>query len=44
MSVPTSKIFTGLFAFTTLVFGGVAYYLYQKVRRQKVNLSGGSMA
>ena len=41
MSVPTSKIFTGLFAVTTLVFGGVAYYLYQKVRRQKVNLSGG---
>ena len=45
-SVSASKVFVGLFAVTTVVFGGVAYHLYQKVRRQKVNLgeADGTMA
>ncbi len=44
--VSASKVFSGLFAVTTVVFGGVAYHLYQKVRRQKVNLgeTDGTMA
>jgi hypothetical protein len=37
--VPASKIFAGLFAISTVVFGGVAYHLYQKARRTNVDLS-----
>lgn len=46
-SIPASKVFAGLFAATTLAFAGVAYYLYQKARRQNVHLSssdGGALA
>jgi hypothetical protein len=45
-AVSASKVFASLFAVTTMVFGGVAYYLYQKVRRHKVNLgeADGTMA
>jgi hypothetical protein len=44
--VAASKVFAGLFAVTTIVFGGVAYHMYQKVSRQKVNLTtaDGSLA
>ncbi len=44
--VAASKVFATLFAITTIVFGGVAYHLYQKVGRQKVNLTtaDGSLA
>lgn len=46
ISVSASKIFVGLFAATTVVFGGVSYYLYQKVDRSNVDLSssGGALA
>ncbi len=45
-TVSASKVFASLFAVTTMVFGGMAYYLYQKVRRHKVNLgeADGTMA
>lgn len=46
-SPSAAKVFAGLFAATTIVFGGVAYYLYQKAARANVDLSsteGGAMA
>jgi len=46
-SIAASKVFAGLFAATTAVFAGVAYYLYHKSRRQNVHLSsndGGTLA
>lgn len=46
-SIAASKVFAGLFAATTVVFAGVAFYLYQKARRQNVHLSstdGGTLA
>lgn len=46
-SVSASKVFAGLFAATTVLFAGVAYFLYQKAKRQNVHLSGqdgGAMA
>lgn len=46
-SVSAAKVFAGLFAATTVVFAGVAYYLYEKAKRGNVNLSsseGGSLA
>lgn len=33
-----SKVFAGLFAVTTIAFGGVAYYFYQKAQRTNVAL------
>ena len=44
--VPASKVFASLFAVTTIVFGGLAYHMYQKVQRQKVDLTSadGSLA
>lgn len=38
-SVSASKVFAGLFAATTVVVGGVAFYLYQKAQRNNVDLS-----
>ena len=45
--VSAAKVFAGLFASTTIVLGGVAYYMYDKSRRSNVALSGadaGAMA
>jgi hypothetical protein len=45
--VSAAKVFAGLFAATTIVLGGVAYYMYDKSRRSNVALSGadaGAMA
>jgi len=39
--VAASKVFAGLFAATTVVFAGVAYVLYNKARRNNVDLSSG---
>jgi len=46
-SVPASKVFAGLFAATSVAFAGVAYYLYEKSKRQNVHLTstdGGALA
>lgn len=46
-SVSASKVFAGLFAATTIVLAGVAYYLYDKSRRANVALNsdgGGALA
>ncbi|KAL3796418.1 hypothetical protein HJC23_004215 [Cyclotella cryptica] len=34
-----AKVFAGLFATTTIIFGGVAYFLHQKVQRVGVSLN-----
>jgi len=42
-----SKVFAGIFAATTVVLGGLAYFFYKQARRNNVNLSsreGGTMA
>jgi hypothetical protein len=38
MAIP-AKVFATLFAATTVVFGGVAYHLHQKVQRTDVSLT-----
>ena len=38
MAVP-AKVFATLFAATTVIFGGVAYHLHQKVQRTDVSLT-----
>lgn len=38
-STSASKVFAGLFAATTIVLGGVAYYLFQKSKRANVELN-----
>jgi len=43
-NIAASTVFAGLFAATSVVFGGVSYYLYQKVKRSNVDLASGGGA